>query len=121
MTFSRYFRWQNAAPNITILASLNVVEQSFTSLSIHEKELWLLTADGSKAWRRLSISHQNPIGERWMALTLHLPLPATMLSIGAAGIFALMQGGAVAKFQGMILSLAKSHEISIVIDAKNQL
>ena len=98
----RYFRWQNAS--LDILATFSITEDDFVSITVHENELWLVTLDGLRAWRRLELSPQNPVGKRWMVFPLHLPHSIRMVTIGAAGIFALTQGGLVARFQGISLS-----------------
>lgn len=96
----RLFHW-NTSRNVTNLFSLTISEETFKSISIHGHELWLITSDGRRAWRRMGISNENPMGLRWVVFWLGLPHPTIKISVGAAGIFALIEGGIVARFQGI--------------------
>ncbi len=101
----QYFKWNVSLQNITEQKSFNFTEESFASISVHENEVWLITTDGRRAWRRLGVTLKNPSGIRWMILPIHLPLPVTSVSVGVIGIYVVMQGGLIAKFQGRVVGL----------------
>ena len=87
-------------PAILYTTTIEITEDNFTSVSAHQNELWLVTADGRRIWRRLGVHAANIFGSRWMVFTLHLPLPVIQVTVGLAGVFVLMENGMVARFQG---------------------
>eukprot|EP00795_Rhopilema_esculentum_P007869 gene7869-13747_t len=112
----QYFQWHSPLGKMSLLANFNITGYSFSSISAYQNEVWLIAADGATAWRRLGVTLETPIGTRWMVFTLYVPFRASKVTIGPGGIYVLLNGGVVAKYQGFEQSSAQTPSTMFEID-----